>query len=215
MAYDINKDPNIVTNYWDWTYKRKDWERVDKYGIPIKATWNSSLTSKPKFNLFDFQTKVAWTNVNKVIPTTTAIATKVEPKRNIFTPSSPASMVKPVAPTAPIPWIPWIPKASANLETPSDDDIKMIETALQQWIPQDKAFEYLLEFKQKQVPIQPKETNINDSWLLDEAWQRLSNLWWQLLKRWWTMKEQLFREWSSNPLVRIRQDIWPRILNGF
>lgn len=59
---------------------------------------------------------------------------------------------------------------------------------------------------------QPQATqDINDMWLLQEWWQRLSNLWTKLWKRWESIWQSFNRPRSSNPLIWWVQNIWGAI----
>lgn len=50
--------------------------------------------------------------------------------------------------------------------------------------------------------------DINQMWLIDEAWQRLSNLWTKLWERAWKFWEAFTKERSQNPFVAWLQNLW-------
>lgn len=53
----------------------------------------------------------------------------------------------------------------------------------------------------------PQPKDINDMWLMEEAWQRLSNLWTKLWERAWRIWEDFTRERSKNPFIAWWQNL--------
>lgn len=77
--------------------------------------------------------------------------------------------------------------------------------ALQDWVEPDELINYL-QSNWYTWQTQPKQ-DINDMWLLEEWWQRLSNLWTKLWERAWRIWEDFTRERSKNPFIAWWQNL--------
>lgn len=195
MAYNIYKDPNIVTDFGDWTFKRKDWQTVDKNWKVVSKTTKQVLnksvspTSTPNtWSVSSILWQIPWTTKPKLDLTVKWLLDKSKPQNNVYTESSPASMpvkqiMQPIVSKQDT-WISIIPKAQAsetdiiksfydNPQIP-DEDKQKISDAIWQWMNRQDAEDYLVTKYSKRDLIIP---NQEWPWFLDKVWQLAEEHW--------------------------------------
>jgi len=177
---------------------------------------NQKEESKQKFNLFDFSS----TKTQKAIQT---------PQLNFWQPVSQknttnfndfkSNIPKQTKPT-PKSGFSLIPTANAGgqdlIQSFLDDNSVNIENRktvfemLKDNVPKNIIEDAIINkawYKLPQ-PIQEEKIDINKLWLLDEAWQRMSNLWKKFENRAWETVRSWQRKHSDNPFISSAQSFW-------